>query len=223
MILNRDPAALSLWIADAAHGRVPLPPGDLSPWDAFYAEYRGANAALRARVDAVFKSLTASPDVAIRAVVVVHWFSAERDVAFEALSSILRDHPELYAGQVGPEDRHSLRAVLLDGLAQKAQGAAALPAILASPASTGPLRCEVGTYVGALGLDATDALVRARPEPEMAACIQDAGYELHRDPDVWSAALTRSATWPAPLRAAMLAGGAAHHARFGGAPPQQEP
>jgi|GEM_PF-2159741 len=212
MRLDDSPSSLALWIVDAAHGRVSLPPGDVSPWDAFYADYRSAPPDVRARVDTVFKGLAASPHLAIRAAVVAHWFNAERERAFEALAAILRDHAELYAGQAVPDEPHSLRARLLDGLAQSAHGADALPAILASPPDTGPLRAVVGTYVGALGVDATDALVHQRPESAMAECIKAAGYELHRSPEVWSVALSRSTTWPAPLRAAMIAGGAAHDA-----------
>ena len=107
----------------------------------------------------------------------------------------------------------------MHGLAARASGTDAQDLILGALAGSGPLPGEVGTYFGGLGVDATEALVRAAPGG--LGAIKDAGYELHRDPKVWADASARSVTWPAAARAALLAGGAEHAARFGGAPPQE--
>ena len=219
MLLERDAAALQRWIEDAVHGRVALPPGDGSPWDAFYAEYRDAAAPLRRKVDAAFVASATSPDVEVRGAVVAHWFNVEPAVAFPALVQLLRDHPALYAAQRAEDSSFTLRAWLLNGLAARASGTDAQDLILGALAGSGPLPGEVGTYFGGLGVDATEALVRAAPGG--LGAIKDAGYELHRDPKVWADASARSVTWPAAARAALLAGGAEHAARFGGAPPQE--
>ena len=216
MILDRDPPALERWIEDAAHDRVPVPPGDYSPWEAFYAEYREASPAVRARVDAAFENLVPSPDVEVRGAVATHWLAADPKVSLGVLSRILKDHPALYADQRTVGSSFTLRAWVLSGVASQSSGSGGRDLILAAVQDAGPLHGAVGTYFGGLGIDATEALFRARPDAGVAAAIKDSGYEPHRGHDTWTAALARSANSPAPLRAALLEGGAEHRARFGG-------
>lgn len=210
MILERDPAALRSWMQDAAAGRGPLLPGDSTPWDAFYAEYRRANAALRQHVDDVVRGLAASPEVEVRAAVLAHWYEADRTVGYAEFERLLADEPALYAAQKAEGASETLRSRLIGGLAAQADGDAARGLLLAHVHDVDPLPPRVGTYFGGLGAEATDALVGARSDAGMTRAIHEAGYALHHSPAEWADAVARAARWPAPMRDALAAGARDH-------------
>lgn len=216
MILDQDDGALRQWIVEAAHGRVPVPRWDESPWDAFYSEYRSAAANTRARVDHAFRALSTHPDEEVREAVVVHWQAAEAAVGFDALVELLQRHAPLYAHQQPPGSSFTLRARLLDGLATCASGDAARDHLLRHAAGAGVLPGQVGSYLGGLGAAAVDAFVAARPDDGVIEAVRSAGWMLHADGAQWADAQRLAAKWPTRLRDALERGAAEHRATFGG-------
>lgn len=215
MLFAKDVLEIERWIADAAAGNVPLQPGESTAWTGFYAAYREADAEVRAKVDTAFRQLRASPDVAVREAVVSHWYEADRPVGFAELLDLLKHHGDLYGSQVEFGSTQTLRARLLGGLAAQATGDAAREILLKHVADVAVVPRRIGGYLGHLGAEATDALVRLRPDTGAAQAVKEAGYELHRRPDSWADALARAAGWPPALRTALLEGAEDHRSVFG--------
>jgi hypothetical protein len=217
MIVEQDVPALQRWIEDAAAGNVSLQRGESTPWTTFYAEYRDASTAVRARVDDAFRALRTSMDVDVRYAVVSHWFEAEHTTGFTELRRLLTENAALYDAQEVVGSSQTLRARLLGGLAAQANGDAARDLLLRHVHDVAVVPPRVGIYLGRLGADTTEALVRLRPDVGATRAVKEAGYELHRDSAVWADVMARSANWPAPLRDALIEGGEDHRSSFGGA------
>lgn len=216
----------SEWIAlieDTAHDRVSWnSKADCSPWDSFYSDYRAAAVTIRQEIDDAFLECLDSPDPRVVEEALVHPFMST-PVAATRLLRLLEERSEfLLAHAYGGSDRNLL-ARTLNSLAACGETRRlethlceqVREAILRWVPTAGPLGAGIGTFFGNLGPEDADALAAVLPaQLDHSRLMKDVGYELHRSPERWARAIELSAQWPAPLRDALLLGGADHAERF---------
>lgn len=220
-----DSLSTAQWVSrieDTAHDRLPWnSKADCSPWDGFYRDYVDAAAECRQTIDQAFLTCLDSDDLRVLDAAVSHMHSLPPTEAVAQLQRLLTRRNTFLLAQADSGSQPKVLARVLNVMAACAcaAGVASHPgvrdAILAWAPRAGPLQSGVGTFFGGLGPQAVDALVSVLPDGvDNSRMLVDAGYELHRNPDVWQQAIKVAETWPVVMGAAMLRGGAEHAARF---------